>query len=1240
MRPPLEDRTPMSNPREPVGPAAAPGAPTWKPIRTSRELAEQVFSQYEHGRPIGITEVQSPPGRPAGEKTYLVLLAGTEPGKMAQGNTVLTDLAYYGRHGGEYQKSILEAMRKQIPPGSHVILAGHSLGGMAAQDVVAGEAFRKAGYRADAVVTFGSPQTGPEQPGTHYARFTNAGDPVPAYAGPAAPFTAGKQTVVSDIAPGPTGYVRAKEHAKASLALGQTDVSAHLKYPHLRDLDRYDGLGFSRDQGGSCVLQLSEKARASYPAPRDAELYQAAAREFAASPGIFVGREALEYGARMGATLGANLHDAFDSARQRVREDLQRLYSERPRDGAAEGDRHAPDRPARHPRATDGTGPPAPPADPSTPAATGAEGRIRIRPGQGAPNPTAADAAHPYRPGAAFVDQIGKRAREDVREAAEHLETARKAGEEISQARFHPENLGQFVEAAGKRLPELPGRVAGEARKQWDLGVRGVGETIEKAGKMVDPNVAPADKERIAADCVYDKAKEKATGAADAGLAHAGARIGASAQHAVRSAAEHLRIEQGMRAAADAHRHRGVHTQKHGPMDVTYYPGSDHCRVEIRHEGKAVLQGRLVGQYDYGNAHQGPLAGKQGAGPDAAFSGFRYLEVKVDEHAPMGRIGGTHEVADGASRAQWFNFDVAGSAVQGRSEGAVRHTWPDYRNPHDSLSPNEKSHVYEVRLKPDSVVCVGEASYMGQGYEGGRLQVYSPKHLNDPAPLVGEPRPLPDAARDQRHGQAQVRNQEWQQRPPHRSEKLDAADEAARRAGEKARQVLEAENRKAHQAERERRGESPPHPGEKGANETQPTRERPETAARRHADSGQRDQPSHRNPHPTHGTSPGEGKPDLPRNRSASAEREAQPTSTKADGHRAGEPHADSRKPGGHKAGEPHADSRKPDGHKAGEPHADSRKPGGHKAGEPHADSRKPGGHKAGEPHADSRKPDGHKAGERKAETGRGEDRHAEPQQTRRGEPERRRGQARQDESHDSDPRESKDHGTAKPREGVRRDPADRPAQERAETDRNPDSPERVGPRRDDRSRPPKAEPTPADRPMSAPRRTSRVTAEGNPEAASPGAEPPSDRGGTGRESPEPARQTPTSSHPGADDRERPGAGGSESPAPAGGDRAPTPRSPMIRGGVEMSEAEAARKRDGEPGTDDPDRADSAPGQKSRARRDRDRDRIDAPREEREPLSDGSIRRVGCRDQRKSSEVQRPSEKNDRTSEPERPRDP
>ena len=120
------------------------------------EIYDVVGLGYNNGEkgPVSITEgvlkVSS-----SSEKVYLVALSGTEF-VMNQSTGLITDLLSGFNLNSPYLKRVVSAICNNVPEGSNLMLSGHSLGGMIAQQVAANKEIKQK-YNVLYTVTFGSP---------------------------------------------------------------------------------------------------------------------------------------------------------------------------------------------------------------------------------------------------------------------------------------------------------------------------------------------------------------------------------------------------------------------------------------------------------------------------------------------------------------------------------------------------------------------------------------------------------------------------------------------------------------------------------------------------------------------------------------------------------------------------------------------------------------------------------------------------------------------------------------------------------------------------------------------------------------------------------------------------------------------------------------------------------------------------------------------------------------------------
>jgi hypothetical protein len=90
------------------------------------------------------------------DDVYVVGLSGTDMLKMNSTTFVVTDLLSGFEQDNLYVRNIKKVMLQNIPEGSKIVISGHSLGGMVAQQVAADKEIKDK-YEIVNVVTFGSP---------------------------------------------------------------------------------------------------------------------------------------------------------------------------------------------------------------------------------------------------------------------------------------------------------------------------------------------------------------------------------------------------------------------------------------------------------------------------------------------------------------------------------------------------------------------------------------------------------------------------------------------------------------------------------------------------------------------------------------------------------------------------------------------------------------------------------------------------------------------------------------------------------------------------------------------------------------------------------------------------------------------------------------------------------------------------------------------------------------------------
>lgn len=120
------------------------------------EIYTLVRDGYNGGAkgPISITKGTLKQGF-SSKTVYLVTLSGTEL-VLNQSTEVLTDLFSGFDLDNAYYWNVVRVIQQNVPRGANLILAGHSLGGMVAQQVAADTAI-KSQYNVLNTVAFGSP---------------------------------------------------------------------------------------------------------------------------------------------------------------------------------------------------------------------------------------------------------------------------------------------------------------------------------------------------------------------------------------------------------------------------------------------------------------------------------------------------------------------------------------------------------------------------------------------------------------------------------------------------------------------------------------------------------------------------------------------------------------------------------------------------------------------------------------------------------------------------------------------------------------------------------------------------------------------------------------------------------------------------------------------------------------------------------------------------------------------------
>ena len=151
-------------------------------LRSSADMVSFVYqgAQVADGRgPFSITKAQLTADGTT-RNVYLVALNGTSfPWVNAEGQpTGLNTDVRSGLNGNNrYLEAVVKQIQATVPPGSNLVIAGYSLGGMVAQQVAANPAIKR-DYDVLNTVTFGAPPTGNNRQEGTVHRLIDWNDPV------------------------------------------------------------------------------------------------------------------------------------------------------------------------------------------------------------------------------------------------------------------------------------------------------------------------------------------------------------------------------------------------------------------------------------------------------------------------------------------------------------------------------------------------------------------------------------------------------------------------------------------------------------------------------------------------------------------------------------------------------------------------------------------------------------------------------------------------------------------------------------------------------------------------------------------------------------------------------------------------------------------------------------------------------------------------------------------------------
>jgi RHS repeat-associated protein len=225
-------------------------------LLNSRDTFSFVMRNYSTAvgkGPIAITPVSYGSLRGGGmHKAFLITISGTDPGYHMTNWGENSNVNW--KNGGDVQRVVADAIYKTVPEGSTLIFAGHSQGGMVAQQAAADVITQNRGYKTIQTTTFGSPFLN-ETNGTRQGnldRFTATNDKVPKLSGG---WTFARQ--VGELF-GRAKDTRNEVHEQRFGSLGSVDpIEAHNNdYGDKKLFDGFDAFG---QRGGDTIIRLDTK---------------------------------------------------------------------------------------------------------------------------------------------------------------------------------------------------------------------------------------------------------------------------------------------------------------------------------------------------------------------------------------------------------------------------------------------------------------------------------------------------------------------------------------------------------------------------------------------------------------------------------------------------------------------------------------------------------------------------------------------------------------------------------------------------------------------------------------------------------------------------------------------------------------------------------------------------------------------------------------------------------------------
>ena len=217
-------------------------------LKNFPQVAQYAGLGYNHGMkgPIIITEGTLKNGKEQCD-IYLVTLTGLEVPTLTPQTT---DVVTTGQAGlelsNDFERNLRRVMKEAIPKNANVVFAGHSLGGMVAQQIAADTSVQKR-YNILHIVAYGSPVMFKGQIEGTLKRMGDVNDPVPYLS--AETF---KDFEVQD------GTLQKED---SGLGLDITFAAHRNSYFDEKTWGKYDVLGF---KGGDATIKLKLKTQKFY----------------------------------------------------------------------------------------------------------------------------------------------------------------------------------------------------------------------------------------------------------------------------------------------------------------------------------------------------------------------------------------------------------------------------------------------------------------------------------------------------------------------------------------------------------------------------------------------------------------------------------------------------------------------------------------------------------------------------------------------------------------------------------------------------------------------------------------------------------------------------------------------------------------------------------------------------------------------------------------------------------------